>query len=229
MYAPRRRKAVYSPFQRLEYLVFIIPLLFFLAAFVVISMTITDRREQAAAGGGLQAAAAFHPLLPQPRSLSSRRTSPSSLLCGHPMHGVSSRQWQTYCAGAGDWQCVGSRQRIDSSQLNDDFCDCEDGSDEVGTNACSLTDIRFTCKADQSTVPTSRVNDGLCDCCDGSAAPPLLQTHCTGCRAAAHTAAPALLLCCLCVLRSDEYSTLQLCAHTCAPTPPAVIEQSATA
>ena len=167
MYAPRRRRAVYSRFQRLEYLVFVIPLLFFLAAFAAISMTITDKRPQAA--GAAQPAAVFHPLLPQPRSLSDRRAVPSSLLCGHPMHGVSGSQWLTYCAGAGEWQCLGSRQRIDSAQLNDDFCDCEDGSDEVGTSACSLTDIRFTCKADQSSVPTSRVNDGLCDCCDGSA------------------------------------------------------------
>ncbi|KAJ4838203.1 hypothetical protein Tsubulata_029612 [Turnera subulata] len=55
------------------------------------------------------------------------------------------------------------------SQLNDDFCDCPDGTDEPGTSACPSA--RFYCR-NAGHIPlsifSSRVNDGICDCCDGS-------------------------------------------------------------
>jgi Glucosidase II beta subunit-like len=58
--------------------------------------------------------------------------------------------------------------RIPRAWVNDDYCDCEDGSDEPGTSACAGTAVRFACRISGRTIPTSMVADGVCDCCDGS-------------------------------------------------------------
>ena len=36
-----------------------------------------------------------------------------------------------------EFRCLDSNQRFPMSYVNDDYCDCDDGSDEPGTSACS--------------------------------------------------------------------------------------------
>lgn len=73
-----------------------------------------------------------------------------------------------YFEGSTFW-CRDGSKRIPKERLNDDFCDCKDGTDEPGTSACPQS--KFYCK-NVGYVPqslySSRVNDGICDCCDGS-------------------------------------------------------------
>eukprot|EP01083_Nonionella_stella_P083690 231463_1 len=65
--------------------------------------------------------------------------------------------------------CLDGSLNIDKSEINDDFCDCTDGSDERGTSACPNS--KFFCRNKgwkSKIIHSSFVNDGLCDCCDGS-------------------------------------------------------------
>lgn len=68
--------------------------------------------------------------------------------------------------------CFVSMEEIEFSKLNDDYCDCQDGTDEPGTNACSNGQFFCTLQVDAKgfikILPSSKVNDGICDCCDGS-------------------------------------------------------------
>ncbi|KAG9293221.1 hypothetical protein G9A89_010592 [Geosiphon pyriformis] len=69
------------------------------------------------------------------------------------------------------WECLDGSAKIPWEAINDDFCDCTDGSDEPGTSAC--LNSRFFCQ-NRGHIPAyieaSRVNDGICEseCCDGS-------------------------------------------------------------
>jgi len=70
----------------------------------------------------------------------------------------------------GFWTCLDNSDMIPFDRVNDDYCDCQDGSDEPSTSACPAQ--KFFCSKSSysfpSVIPSSRVNDGVCDCCDGS-------------------------------------------------------------
>mmetsp|Transcript_70919 Transcript_70919/g.123038 ORF Transcript_70919/g.123038 Transcript_70919/m.123038 type:complete len:542 (+) Transcript_70919:93-1718(+) len=74
-----------------------------------------------------------------------------------------------------DYRCVGfdgSTLTLAPNAINDDSCDCADGSDEPGTGACAGQDLTLFFCLNKGHTPrriyASRVGDGLCDCCDGS-------------------------------------------------------------
>ncbi|EUB55562.1 Glucosidase 2 subunit beta [Echinococcus granulosus] len=65
--------------------------------------------------------------------------------------------------------CLDKSATIPWDKVNDDYCDCLDGSDEPGTSACP--DMKFYCPNtghEGVFIPSSFVNDMVCDCCDGS-------------------------------------------------------------
>lgn len=70
-----------------------------------------------------------------------------------------------YEASSGQFRCLDGSRSIPHSAVNDDYCDCPDGSDEPGTSACENSSIRFYCKNEghiPGSVRSSRVNDGIC-------------------------------------------------------------------
>lgn len=101
-----------------------------------------------------------------------------------------------YYKDAETFTCISNPSiKLPVARLNDDYCDCPDGSDEPGTSACSYLsplsppqpigsdgkDVNttpalpgFYCKNkghQPSYIPFTSVNDGACDyelCCDGS-------------------------------------------------------------
>jgi protein kinase C substrate 80K-H len=63
----------------------------------------------------------------------------------------------------------GSKTDLPLTKVNDDYCDCADGSDEPGTSACDNGSFFCPNRGHLGRkLFSSRVNDGICDCCDGS-------------------------------------------------------------
>jgi len=95
-----------------------------------------------------------------------------SLFClslGVDMRGVPLDKQNNYQTSLQFFTCHDGIQKIPTAMVNDDYCDCKDGSDEPGTAAC--TGGSFFCLNKGhvgKTLYSSRVNDGVCDCCDGS-------------------------------------------------------------
>ena len=107
-----------------------------------------------------------------PTPSSSSSSSPSSL------RGVSPSSLSRYTSRAPVFTCFTgssvSGAPLSLSHVNDGFCDCTDGSDEPGTNACSVGKF-FFCRnvgSKPMRILNSRVDDGVCDCCDGADEPP---------------------------------------------------------
>ncbi|EGW34535.1 uncharacterized protein SPAPADRAFT_133564 [Spathaspora passalidarum NRRL Y-27907] len=81
------------------------------------------------------------------------------------------------------WHCLNdSSIRLTYNQINDNYCDCPDGSDEPGTNACENS--KYYCENKghfPAYIDSFKLNDGVCDydvCCDGSDEPEGCENKC---------------------------------------------------
>lgn len=84
----------------------------------------------------------------------------------HRPRGVPLSKRQFYEEGK-PFTCLDGSRTIPFDQVNDDYCDCGDGSDEPGTAACPNGSFHCTNAGFRPMfIPSSRVNDGICDCCD---------------------------------------------------------------
>jgi len=81
--------------------------------------------------------------------------------------GVAPGDKKKYVADSqGRFWCLDSSLSMPWANVNDNYCDCADSSDEPSTSACPGGS--FHCSSNHLPIPSSRVNDGVCDCCDGS-------------------------------------------------------------
>lgn len=93
-------------------------------------------------------------------------------LAAPSLRGVDPRLKQYYQPADGSFSCLDGKKAMPLAWVNDDFCDCFDGSDEPGTAACP--NGRFYCAnvgSQPSILNASFVDDGVCDCCDGTDEP----------------------------------------------------------
>ncbi|CAK0783388.1 hypothetical protein CVIRNUC_006587 [Coccomyxa viridis] len=83
-------------------------------------------------------------------------------------HGALETELHIFCC-TGHFDCGGPDSKsIPCSQVNDDYCDCQNGMDEPGTSACSQQGAHFACASTRQVISTSFVVDGFRDCADGS-------------------------------------------------------------
>jgi len=81
--------------------------------------------------------------------------------------GVAAGDKKRYVADSqGRFWCLDNSLAMAWANVNDNYCDCADSSDEPSTSACPGG--KFYCSSNDLPIPSSRVNDGVCDCCDGS-------------------------------------------------------------
>lgn len=106
----------------------------------------------------------------------------SSCVAASSVKGVAPEDQHLYQPDSeGFFSCVSDPSiKIPISRVNDDYCDCPDGSDEPGTSACS--NGKFYCVGSKQYIPSKLVGDGACDydvCCDGSdEAPGVCEDRC---------------------------------------------------
>lgn len=93
----------------------------------------------------------------------------SSVLAGL-LRGVDPAVAHLYdSSSGGGFSCRDGSKSVPFDHVNDNYCDCFDGSDEPGTSACGggtfyCANIGYEPKV----LASSFVDDGVCDCCDGS-------------------------------------------------------------
>lgn len=96
-----------------------------------------------------------------------------SVACALPtkqsIRGVHPDYLDHYKGEGGLFRCLDGSATIAFSQVNDDYCDCIDGTDEPGTSACHNGAFYCRNKGYEPRVLAAQfVDDGVCDCCDGS-------------------------------------------------------------
>jgi protein kinase C substrate 80K-H len=103
-----------------------------------------------------------------------------------PTHGAHPSLLSKYRPTGKTWTCLDGTKTISWTAVNDDYCDCPDGSDEPGAHFSPL-DFLGVLQASPGTsacpnntfycvnvghlgakIPSSRVNDGLCGWCFSS-------------------------------------------------------------
>mmetsp|Transcript_7346 Transcript_7346/g.25219 ORF Transcript_7346/g.25219 Transcript_7346/m.25219 type:complete len:179 (-) Transcript_7346:23-559(-) len=115
---------------------------------------VSEQKDRAGEHGGDEAPEAAH---------KQKLSPPSAVLAQHKPISIIDNTAVFVCDGD---------QKLNMSKVNDDYCDCVDGTDEPETSAC--VNGRFKCKRryhgmqEDMYIFSSRVKDGVCDCCDGS-------------------------------------------------------------